>query len=167
MQIHQLTVKYDAEEDRLLLRINTLDRRELRFWLTRRFTGLLMPVLDKMLAQSPERLGPAPARATPALVDFERERVLASADFETRFEEAAASFPLGETPLLLARIQAGRKGNREVVSLTPKAGAGIELPAQPRILHTLANLIRTAADRAGWRLTPPVTAPDPIPRTLH
>ena len=120
-----------------------------------------------MLARSPERLGPAPAQATPALVDFERERVLAAADFETRFDEGAATFPLGEAPVLLARIQAGRKGDREVLSLTPKAGAGIELPAQPRILHTLSQLIRTASDRAGWRLAAPKPAARPVSRTLH
>jgi hypothetical protein len=36
MNIHQLSVNHDERQDRLLLRLNTQDLKEFRFWLTRR-----------------------------------------------------------------------------------------------------------------------------------
>ena len=35
MQIHQLSVSYQAEQDRLLLRVSSTDGQEMRLWLTR------------------------------------------------------------------------------------------------------------------------------------
>ena len=48
-RVHQIQLKYDAREDRSLLRISTLDKCEYQFWMTRRFTKLLWPVLVRML----------------------------------------------------------------------------------------------------------------------
>ena len=52
MNIHQLSVNHDERQDRLLLRLNTQDLKEFRFWLTRRMSLRLMPAIE----QSAERL---------------------------------------------------------------------------------------------------------------
>ena len=36
MQIHQMSVTYLPEQDRILMRINTTEGEEMRMWLTRR-----------------------------------------------------------------------------------------------------------------------------------
>jgi hypothetical protein len=47
MNIHQLSVSYDERQDRLLLRLNTQDRQEFRFWLTRRMALRLFPAIEQ------------------------------------------------------------------------------------------------------------------------
>jgi hypothetical protein len=47
MNIHQLSVNHDERQDRLLLRLNTQDQQEFRFWLTRRMTLRLMPAIEQ------------------------------------------------------------------------------------------------------------------------
>ena len=47
MNIHQLSVHHEERQDRLLLRLNTKDQQEFRFWLTRRMTLRLLPAIEK------------------------------------------------------------------------------------------------------------------------
>jgi hypothetical protein len=47
MNIHQVNVSYVGEQDRVLLRINSVGGEEFRIWLTRRMCLQLLPVLDK------------------------------------------------------------------------------------------------------------------------
>ncbi|QLQ33522.1 MAG: hypothetical protein HZT40_20145 [Candidatus Thiothrix singaporensis] len=49
----QIQARYVEEEDRILLRINTVADEEFRFWLTRRFLRRLSPVLQEGLMSSP------------------------------------------------------------------------------------------------------------------
>ena len=58
-QLHQFNINYVPLEDRILLRINTLQGDEYRIWLTRRYTGIL---LERLAAQM-EKHGGAPALA--------------------------------------------------------------------------------------------------------
>ena len=48
MQIHQLSVTYQAEQDRILLRINSTSGEEMRMWLTRRLMSGLWPLMSKL-----------------------------------------------------------------------------------------------------------------------
>ena len=49
MKIHQLSVNYLAEQDRILMRVNTAASEEMRLWLTRRLMLGLWPLLSKLL----------------------------------------------------------------------------------------------------------------------
>ena len=49
MKVHQLSVTYLREQDRLLVRINTSDAEELRLWFTRRLMLELWPMMHKVL----------------------------------------------------------------------------------------------------------------------
>ena len=46
-QLHQMNISHNGKEDRLLLRVSTGAGDECRLWLTRRYTGLLMGILNK------------------------------------------------------------------------------------------------------------------------
>lgn len=69
MNIHQLSIIYVVEEDRLLMRINGKDGGgELRAWLTRRLALALLPVLnhttvEQMKAGRPDHTPGQPGRA--------------------------------------------------------------------------------------------------------
>ena len=49
--INQFSANYDPAEDRILLRFNTTDLKEFRFWLTRRSTNMLLDVLPRQTEQ--------------------------------------------------------------------------------------------------------------------
>ena len=49
--INQFSANYDPAEDRILLRFNTKDLKEFRFWLTRRSTDMLLDVLPRQTEQ--------------------------------------------------------------------------------------------------------------------
>ena len=51
MKIHQLSVNYLAEQDRILMRVNTAASEEMRLWLTRRLMLGLWPLLTKLLTK--------------------------------------------------------------------------------------------------------------------
>ena len=104
-RIAQIQVSFAPTEDRLLLRLNTDDHSELRFWLTRRLIKLLTPILTRMVETTGRAAMIPEIQARETVADFEREEALASADFKTHFNEAAEHLPLGETPVILARIQ--------------------------------------------------------------
>jgi hypothetical protein len=173
MRLHQVNFRYDPEQDRLALRMATADGREFRLCLTRRFVGLLWPVLQKLLAEDLRRRRPADAHAADAVMAFEQERVLAQTDFQTPFGqggEAPPSFPLGAAPLLLSRIQVKRRPEGPpLLCLHPAEGAGLEFPAGPQLLHLLCQGLRQTVEKADWNLElPEGTAPSSDPnRVLH
>lgn len=114
MNIHQLSVNYIQEHDRILVRINTTANEELRLWFTRRLSLGLMPMLQKQVAEwvakqetmkSPLTMSAATADAqTQAmLADFKREESLQKSDFQTPYK-APNALPLGAEPLLVTEI---------------------------------------------------------------
>ena len=70
MQIHQMSVSYLPEQDRILMRVNTVEGEEMRMWLTRRLMVGLWPLLSKLLTEhllKLESAGASLAGATPEL----------------------------------------------------------------------------------------------------
>src|SRR4051812_45338641 len=109
MTIHQIQIRYDQNEDRLLLRLTTTDDCEFRFWLTRRFTKRLWRVLVQMLEWDravTQQVDPATRRE---VLDLQHEGYAREADFRTQFAEGAPrQLVLGEAPLLIGKAQ-GKK----------------------------------------------------------
>ncbi len=62
MQIHQLQASYQADQDRILLRLNTHSGEEMRVWLTRRMLKGMLGHVQKLADQIPT-LHPAAAAA--------------------------------------------------------------------------------------------------------
>jgi hypothetical protein len=124
VRLRQINIDYDAEHDRLLMRIGTSDGAELRLWLTRRYVKLLWPLLVKLAEDASPRIRTqANPEARKALLGLEHEQALARADFSRPYENKAPATPLGEAPLLLSRIQTGHDRNGQpVVALHPSDG---------------------------------------------
>jgi hypothetical protein len=51
MNIHQMSVQYDARQDRLSVRVSNQDHQEFRLWLTRAMTLRLLPHLQASVVQ--------------------------------------------------------------------------------------------------------------------
>lgn len=151
--LQQLQVTYVPAEDRILLRVSTTDRQELRFWLTRRLVVRLLPGLDDVLAREPA-VGTQPsADARREIFRFRQQKALAEADFKTAYREDAESFPLGRHPVLVSTIRMRRlEEGRWAMALVPARGRGqnTELVLKEELVHSLASLVRRASTGAGW-----------------
>jgi hypothetical protein len=153
MRLHQLKVDYDAEQDRLLMLVATSEGVELRLALTRRFVKLLWPLLVKLAEEASPRIRTqASPEARKALLGLEHEYAVSRADFSKPYDAGeAAARPLGETPLLLARIQTGHDRNGQpVVALHPAEGQGITLTFDSVLLHSVCRLLQAAVKKSDW-----------------
>jgi len=152
-RIDQFQLRFDAEQDRLLLRVNTSDRKEFRLWLTRRMVARLWPVLraalesDELVRSQPDRV------ARDAVLSFQQDKALAQADFQSAFREEAEEMPLGEAPVLVSKVQLGAapQGGR-LLRLAPSRGPSVQLGLNPFMLHAFCRLLVQAVAQTDWGL---------------
>lgn len=177
MHIHQLNVSHNEREDRLLLRLNTQSAEEFRFWLTRRMTLRLLPVLQhtvgKLESNKPQMMAPDPA-SQQILTELKRDAFLQQADFKTPYVEQAQQLPLGDEPMLVTDVQLQVRGTGVLLTLQDKgtanhssdtAGKSCQLNLQPSLVHGLIHLIQQAATRADWQTTAAVSETPEIATT--
>jgi len=163
-QLKQVQVAFAPVEDRLLLRISTRAGEEFRFWLTRRFTRMLWPVLLEAAGHDPAVAGQASQHAREAVLAFRHEQAASAADFAKPFEGGARSLPLGDAPLLLSRVRLRKPpGERPVLCLHPARSPGIELALDPGLLHSLTRLLSEGAGKADWGFSLELPGPPAAP----
>lgn len=164
MNIHQMSASYLAEQDRILVRINTSASKEMRLWLTRRLMVGLWPLLSRLLTQhllKLEAAGRTLDSADPGLrkmlADFRKEEFLKDADFETPYQESPPVLALGKEPLLVTDVDAspmpdGRlrltfNEHRKEADGQPRS---FHLEMQPKLMQGLVHLLEQALARAQW-----------------
>jgi hypothetical protein len=175
MRLHQLKIDYEAEQDRLLMLVSASDGVEVRLALTRRFVKLLWPLLLKLAEEASPRIRTqANPEARKALFGIEHEQAVSRADFSRAYEAKASATPLGEAPLLLARIQTGRtREGQPVVALHPAEGSGVTLTFDSVLLHSVCKLLQSAVKKSDWDIelrlpdVEPRPAAERTPRTLN
>jgi hypothetical protein len=165
MQIHQMSVTYLPEQDRILMRVNTTEGEETRMWLTRRLMVGLWPLLSKLLTEHLLKLesgGASLSGANPELkkmlADFRKEEFLQHADFDTPYQEGEARLPLGEEPLLVTDVDATPLATGPLqlnFNERPPTGAdkprSYQMEMQPRLMQGLMHLLDQALLQSGWR----------------
>jgi len=163
MNIHQLSVTYLAEQDRVLLRVNTTASEEMRLWLTRRLMLGLWPLLSRLLTEHLLKLEAAGTSLDRAdeqlksmLAEFRKEEFLQHADFETPYQDNQV-LPLGEEPLLVTDVDAAPLPNgRLQLSFNerpPNADKprSFQMEMEPRLMHGLMHLLGQALAQSHWR----------------
>jgi hypothetical protein len=179
MTIHQIQLRHDEPEDRLLLRFSTTDHCEFRFWLTRRFTTRLWKLLVQMLEWDPvvnQQIDPGTRRS---VLDLQHEGYTQQADFTQKFGAQTQGTPprlvLGEMPVLLARAEARRSADGvHVLRLHPLHGQGIDITLDAKLLHIFTRLLRDQVAKTDWDVRLALTGaggetalPEPQTRTLN
>ena len=84
-------------------------------------------------------------------------------------------FPLGETPVIIGKVNATRQDTGMVkMSLLPVQGAGIDIVVDAKLLHLLVKLLQDAVGRSDWDIRLPIAPQVPVasdegstPRTLN
>lgn len=160
MNIHQLSLNHDALQDRLLLRINTTGKEELRVWLTRRLALGLQPHLERL---GLEALKPQASVETPVrneetrqmLAEFKQQENLRKADFATPYKEAE-NLPLGADPLLITDIQMNPQADGSILlvfqeKFGPPPHRGFQAKVKADLIVGLQQLLHEAIVKADWR----------------
>ncbi len=152
MRLHQIKIDYVSEQDRLLMQLATSDDVEVRMWLTRRFVKLLWPLLVKLAEEANPRISTqSDPEARRALLGLEHEQAMSRADFSKPYDDSARALPLGEAPLLLARIQTGHDpGGQPLIALHPLEGQGVTLTLDSVLLHSVCRLLQAAVSKSDW-----------------
>lgn len=91
-QIHQISLSYSSEEDRLLLIITTREREEYRIWLTRRYAGILLGVVRKIIQDF--------GGLTDQSVSQEVQHLFKGGAFDKPLEQNPVSLPFGDDGIL-------------------------------------------------------------------
>ena len=155
MRLHQVKIEYDAEQDRLLMRVSTASSEEALLWLTRRCVMRLWPLLVSFAESEPQIAARAADPLTKrALFEFQHEKALRQASFSKAYEETERARPLGDHPILVARLQRRKtEDGRMVLGMLPTEGQGIFLTLDAPLLHGLMKLLQGAVEKAEWGFT--------------
>lgn len=145
-RLHQMNVTYARKEDRLMLRVTTKNGEEYRLWLTRRYTALLLKILQKRMDQ----YGGAPTLASAQ----ETRKMFKQGATEKKFEaEKSVNLPLGEEGILAFRINSDVTRNGTLaLQLLPDKGEGVTLNLSKSLLYMFYNMISQGTAQAEWRL---------------
>lgn len=164
MQISQLQVSHDGMQDRLMLRIATSAKEEIRAWITRRFLReLWVPLVSVMLDHlstppvASDAHAPAGNPGAPA------------GNFDEPFRDDNRNYPLGKNPLLVSEVQMEPTAPNVVrMTLREARERSFSMNLNADLMQALCSMLRATSEQAGWELaldysTPSAAAPRPTP----
>ena len=166
--INQFSANYDPLEDRILLRFNTKDLKEFRFWLTRRSTDMLLEVLPRQTEQGEQ-----------IQEDLEKQIEKKQESKKLKSESSKVTpqpqtpefikgneFPIGEGPEVVSLIKVELVGAFYKLQFILKIGKTVSVNIQPDLMLKVHSLVNLIAGKAKWfENTIPTAAPSTVP--LH
>lgn len=143
-KLHQINMQYSNKEDRILLRTSTENNDEYLFWLTRRYTKLLIDIFDKEI----EKRGGTTTIGTKK----ETTTLLNEGAFEKPYvEETPKNHPLGEEGVLAFGIRTGTDENGNLVLIIQsESGQGITYNLNDTLIYMFYSLLTQSISRAEW-----------------
>ena len=166
MNVHQLSIAYVPEQDRVLVRVNTRVGKELQFWLTRRLTLGLSPLMDKVVTDhlaghdgfATSHLAAMDDISKKAVVRFQCSETLKNADFATPYKASGAGMPLFDHPLLVTEVHVASLNNgqlrltcTEKLSLAPAAAPrSFQMALSQELTYACVHLLERAVMQSQW-----------------
>jgi hypothetical protein len=164
VDIHQASVSYNTNADRLLLRVRTRDDQLFQAWLTRRLMLRLWSPLGGIVTKlhlataTPHAVVVPEARAMVA--QAARTQSLQGADFKTPFVATVREQPLGEEPMLVAEVQLTQlPANQLKLVLLDDKRRHMTLQLTPQLVTGLQQLLGQALKQADWGILQDEPAP--------
>ncbi len=162
--LHQISMSFSPEEDRVLLRISTTDHNECRLWLTRRFVRILWKALLQVLNAQPDiarGVGSAGPMGRPDLEPKVKEAILAmqhhdvvqASDFSQKYDVKKENKPVSEKPMLvIGGACYASKDNHTRIKFQTADGKEINVKLNAELVHALCHLLVATAVKAEWNL---------------
>jgi len=152
MSIQQFNGEWIPREDRLLLRINTSNDEEFRFWLTRLMLKNLLQGTHQVSVKTLEKTHtPEVAQVVQA---FQQQTVAQQVTFDNSFK-AGAQKPLGEEPLLVTGVSINADATHIMIAFQLANGKNLRLNLQPPVWDRMAVLLNKLQDNAQWGVAAP------------
>ena len=178
MNIHQLSVNYVIEQDRILMQANTLAGEVLSAWFTRRLTANLYPRWVQLATDVELKNGQLSAPDEPTrkmVMDFKKQNALLQGDFKTPVNQTASIFPIGPEPLLATSVNLTILGQgalrvefmEQLPNQTEKRSFQVTLAAE--LLHGFMHLFESAVKTSGWGMIEnpnPANTEETVPSNL-
>jgi hypothetical protein len=166
--INQFSANYDPSEDRILLRFNTTDLKEFRFWLTRRSTDQLLDVLPRQTEQG-EQIQEDLKKQIEKKQESKATRTEASKEKpkpQTSEFIKGNEFPIGEGPEVVSLIKVELSGALYKVQFILKIGKTVSVSVKPDLMLKVHSLVNLISAKAKWfEMSEPIAAPKSTP--LH
>lgn len=151
--LQQINLKFDAAQDRLLLRMR-VGEEEARLWLTRRYVRMMWGALVKLLGQAPEVAAQPEPKARRAVMAFQHQHAVQQSDFKKKYKEAIPQPELGPEPLLVTGSKLRMvESTRPQIVFETAGGKAITVNLGMDTLHSFCRLIQKSAATAEWDLT--------------
>ncbi len=149
----QMQMHYFEEEDRFLLRMNTITEEEYRFWLTRRFIQIFYPLLNTALYSDPEIKRQVDPVNKDAILSFQQQNAKNQVEYGSTFSTTPKTYPLGEMPLLISKASIkSNADNGYDLRLSTADDRGLYFSLDQNLLHILTTLILDSLPIADWQL---------------
>lgn len=149
MSVKQFNGTYFNQEDRILLRFNTVDESEFRLWLTRFMTKHFLIAVRQLVQKKLERQH-APQIAQ-VLQEFQEDGLKQATNFQETYE-SASKFPLGEEAILVTGLNLATEGEFFSIDfvLINQKNLNLKIPVQA--VQGLALLLDQLQENAGWKI---------------
>ena len=168
MAIKQVNAAYLFNEDRILLRINTPEEAEYRFWITRRVAHFILAATTHLLTKQLEK-NHAPDAAK-AIDTFEKEALVETSKLTNTSPaeyQSGIHFPLGAEPILVMNVScsllqnnASEDGNSNAIGgsnhepisidFALPGGANLNLKLASTMVRAITLLLDQLRQQAGW-----------------
>lgn len=153
--IQQLNLSYNAEQDRLLLRVGLTDNAELLVWLTYRVTRALwqvlseethIPITSSIQLQTPPQQVVAKFKQEAEHIDLLQKMDFATA-YQPRKEVIHNSAILANDALLIKDTD-----NSLVLEMPCIEGLNVRMNLTPELILALSNMLQLSAKEASWNI---------------
>ena len=153
--LHQMTAEYNPAEDRILFRVNTIEKTEYRVWLTRRLVKQIWRAAVQNFAAEPDVKQQARPQVKKAVLSLQHQEAVQGADFSQKHEKPLKTAPETERPLLAVKAELGRTEQGTIrLSFHTFGGKAVNLNLNLNddMLHAVCHILQQAANKAGWDL---------------
>lgn len=176
--LHQLTMTYSPEQDRVMLRIGTKESTEYQLWMTRRFVRIMWRALIKIMERDtnlakdwvPEdrvtedrvpkdraSKDQVPKDNIPevkdAIMAMQHQESVQNSDFSQKHAKGNVNLMANTGALLVIGGQVKPVNeDRTRINFKTEKGTGIEFFLNKKLLHALCHMIIKSAQRAQWDL---------------
>ncbi len=150
--LHQLSMSYVPEQDRILFRLSTTDKKEYRMWLTRRFVGVLWGALHQTFVRNTELAQFVDQDVKDAVLGMKHQEAVQNTDFETPPSEDNTDATSNTGPLLVTggKVHPGEKATG--LSFSTADGKDVRFNLNEQLMHAFCHLLITTTTRAEWSL---------------
>lgn len=149
IKANQFQCKFLPEEDRLLLKVNTVDKQEFHFLLTRRYVKLLLPTITKLLESNDKNIKKKEKAAT---LKHQHQQALKQADFSKSFEPTKNN----DIKTILAQSTTFKKNEKAIlVHIEDSSKNSIDMVFDRNMMHSLHQLLSDGSAMADWDILAP------------